>query len=88
MGFAILKVVFPTSKDLEGKDDYQTTRMLSDLPRDRCGVDVLLPLAHDIKISEKQFVKIHKKVLEEHPELQYIRFAGGAHVDLDGDPVV
>merc|ERR1719230_2177855 len=68
VGLAILKLVFPSAKELEGKDDYQTTQVLNDLPRDLCAVDVLLPLANDMKISEKMFVKIHQKVLVEHPE--------------------
>ena len=84
-----MKVVFPTAADLQDKDDYQTTHTLNDLPREKCSIENLLPVAHDIKISEKLFAKIHTEVVAEHPELQFTRFAGGAHMEgNDEDPVV
>ena len=30
---AIMKVVFPTSKELENKDDYETSQILGSLPK-------------------------------------------------------
>lgn len=79
IGLAILKLVFPNSKDLKPLDDYRTTRLLAEIPKECSLEDLLIPVALEIKITEKQFVKVHNKVLSENPDLTVDRFRGGSH---------
>ena len=79
VALAILRVVFPTQKELEDKDDYATNQMLSTLPKHCVAEDVLIPEIINIDISYKDLEKVHKKILVDYPELNITRFKGGLH---------
>lgn len=80
VALAILKVVFPTQKDLEDKDDDGINKTLSVLPKECVEEDILIAEILGIELSYKDLRKVHKKVLVDYPELDIKRYSGGHHV--------
>ena len=76
IGLALLRLVFPTTKDMKDKDDFATTQLLNNLPKECTLETTLIPEALKVNISDKQFEKVHRKILSEHPELSFERFNG------------
>lgn len=74
VGLAILKLVFPSSKDLVDKDDFQITQLLNNLPKEYTIETVLIPEALNISITEREFEKVQQKVIIENPDLEISRF--------------
>lgn len=74
VGLALLKLTFPTAKDLEDKDDFKTTQMLLDLPKEVTLETVLIPAAIKINITEKEFENVHQQIYKENPELSIRRY--------------
>jgi len=79
VALSILKLLFPTEKDMSDKDDFETTQLLNNLPKSCTLETVLVPEAIKLNINDKVFEKIHKSILLEHPELSINRFNGGKH---------
>ena len=73
VGLAILKLTFPTEQHLQGRDEFNTTQILLDLPEHVTMETVLLPTAQKINISEKEFQRVHQKVYKENPDLSIKR---------------
>lgn len=74
IGLAILKLVFPDAKSFEGKDDFQTTQILLDLPKEVTIDSVLIPAAIAFDIKERDFQKLHQEIYRENPELSLSRY--------------
>lgn len=74
IGLAILKLVFPDTGSLEGLDDFQTTQILLDLPKEVTIDSVLIPEAIGFDIKEREFQKHHQEIYRENPELSLTRY--------------
>jgi len=74
VALGILKLVFPNRQSLAGKDDFQTTQILLDLPKEVTLDVVLIPVALAFDINEKEFQRIHQDIYRENPELSISRY--------------
>ena len=74
VGLAVLKLVFPNAKTLSDKDDFQTTQILLDLPKDVTIDTILIPEVLKYDIDEREFQKFHQDVYRENPELTLARY--------------
>lgn len=80
VALSIMRLVFPTTKGLEGIDDYETSQVLSKLPKHCVEEEVLLCEILNSELTYKNLRKVHKKVLVNNPELTITRYTGGFHM--------